>query len=56
MFIVIGRMSRKNAVMVVVFRTAGHVPHTSDVAGLIAKERIAGPVLDSIYATDELSR
>jgi CIC family chloride channel protein len=57
MFNVIGRMSRKNAVMVVVFLAAGHVPHSSDVAGLITKEHIADSVSDSIspYAADELS-
>jgi CIC family chloride channel protein len=57
MFNVIGRMSRKNAVMVVVFRTAGLLPHASDVAGLITKEHIADSVSDSIspYALDELS-
>ena len=57
MFKVIGRMSRENAVMVVVFRATGPVPGASDVAGLITKEHIADSVSDSIspYAADELS-
>ena len=54
MFNVIGRMSRENAVMVVVLQTTGLVPRASDVVGLITKEHIADSVSDSIspYAAD----
>ena len=57
MFDVIGRMSRKNAVMVIVFRAAGLLPHASNVAGLITKEHVADSVSESIspYAADEMS-
>jgi hypothetical protein len=56
MFNVIGRMSRKGAVMVVIFRGAGLLPYASDVAGTIAKEHIAVSVSEGIspYAVEEL--
>ena len=56
MFNVIGRMSRKNAAMVIVFRVKGR-RRPSNVAGLITKEHIADSVSESIspYAADESS-
>jgi CIC family chloride channel protein len=56
MFNVIGRMSRKNAAMVIVFRVKGRL-RPSNVAGLITKEHIADSVSESIspYAADESS-
>ncbi len=56
MFNVIGRMSRANAAMVIVSRSAG-APHASDVAGLITKEHIADSVSESIgpYAAGEFA-
>ena len=54
MFNVIGRMSRENAVMVVIMQAAGLGPRASDVVGLITKEHIADSVSDSIspYTAD----
>lgn len=56
MFNVIGRMSRVNAAMVIVSRSAGP-PQASDVAGLITKEHVADSVAESIgpYAADEFT-
>jgi len=56
MFNVIGRMSRKRAAMVIVFRVKGLL-RASNVAGLITKEHIADSVSDSIspYAAGEFS-
>jgi CIC family chloride channel protein len=47
MFNVIGRMSRKNAAMVIVFRAKGRL-RPSNVVGLITKEHIADSVSESI--------
>lgn len=47
MFNVIGRMWRRNAIMVVVVRSSG-VPHATDVVGLITKEHVADSVADSV--------
>ena len=56
MFNVIGRMSRKNAAMVIVFRVKGRL-RASNVAGLITKEHVADSVSESMrpYAADEFS-
>jgi CIC family chloride channel protein len=55
-FNVIGRITRENAAMVIVSRTAGP-SHATDVSGRITKEHIADSVAESIgpYAADELS-
>lgn len=56
MFDVIGRMARKNALMVIVVRSK-ELPRAADVVGLITKEHIADSVFDSIrpYASDTYS-
>jgi len=56
MFDVIGRMSRKNAAMVVVVRGKG-MPRPANIVGLISKEHIADSVSESIrpYAADAFS-
>jgi CIC family chloride channel protein len=56
MFDVIGRMSRKNATMVIVIGAKG-LPRPTNVLGLITKEHIADSVSESIspYAEDTLS-
>jgi len=56
MFDVIGRMSRKNATMVIVISAKG-LPRPEKVLGLITKEHIADSVSESIrpYAADTFS-
>jgi CIC family chloride channel protein len=56
MFDVIGRMSRKNATMVIVIGTKG-LPRPANVLGLITKEHVADSVSESIrpYAADAFS-
>jgi uncharacterized protein YjbJ (UPF0337 family) len=55
MFNVIGRMSRRKAIMAVVVEAEERIPRTKDVAGLITKEHVADSVAESIkpYAASD---
>jgi CIC family chloride channel protein len=57
MFNVIGRMSRRKAVMVVVVKSNQRIPRISEISGVIAKEHIADSVTESLrpYAEADLT-
>jgi CIC family chloride channel protein len=57
MFSVIGRMSRRQAAMVIVVKSNQGIPRISDICGIIAKEHIADSVAASLlpYAEADLT-